>query len=112
MPNEKPTSRRDFLRGHSFGRSLLNVARGLADKAAASFDNQQNRAAGADKQIGGAAPVRHRSSSDNARIHTSRRAMACEFAVEYHAADGSDAADAALAALDLVERLEDQLSVY
>ena len=113
MPNEKPTSRRDFLRGQSLGRSLLNVARGLADKAASSFDDQQQKASGTAKAIGNSLPpVRHRSSSDNARIHTSRRAMACEFAVEYHAADGADAADAALAALDLVECLEDQLSVY
>jgi thiamine biosynthesis lipoprotein len=38
--------------------------------------------------------------------------MACEFAIQHHAADGPDAAAAALAALDLVERLEDQLSIY
>jgi FAD:protein FMN transferase len=111
MPPEKPTSRRDFLRGQSFGRSLLNVARGLADKATASLDEQQRQQEAAARSRG-ATQIRHRSSSDNARIHTSRRAMACEFAVEYHAADGADAADAALAALDLVERLEDQLSVY
>jgi thiamine biosynthesis lipoprotein len=37
--------------------------------------------------------------------------MACEFAVQYHAADGGRA-DAALSALDLVAELEDQLSVY
>jgi thiamine biosynthesis lipoprotein len=37
--------------------------------------------------------------------------MACEFAIQYHAADGGYA-DAALAGLDLVDKLEDQLSVY
>jgi thiamine biosynthesis lipoprotein len=37
--------------------------------------------------------------------------MACEFAIQYHAADGAYG-DAALAALDLVDKLEDQLSIY
>lgn len=37
--------------------------------------------------------------------------MACEFAIQYHAHDGA-AGDAALAALDLVDQLEDQLSVF
>lgn len=112
MPNEKPTSRRDFLRGNSLGRSLLNAARGLADKAVDSFDQKQLSQAGGAATPGNPTQVRHRSSSDNARIQTSRQAMACEFAIEYHAADGADAAAAALEGLDLVERLEDQLSVY
>ncbi len=38
--------------------------------------------------------------------------MACEFAVDYHAADGPDAADAVLKALELVEEIEAQLTIY
>lgn len=38
--------------------------------------------------------------------------MACEFAIEYHAADGATTGDAALAALDLVEEIEAQLTIY
>lgn len=108
MANEKPSSRRDFLRGHGVARTLLDAARGLAGKAADSFD--QKRLASPNRD--GATTVCHRSSADVAHIHTSRRAMACEFAVEYHAADGADAAAAAIAALDLVETLEGQLSIY
>jgi thiamine biosynthesis lipoprotein len=37
--------------------------------------------------------------------------MACEFAIQYHAAD-SAYADGVLAALDLIDELEDQLSIY
>ncbi len=37
--------------------------------------------------------------------------MACEFAIQYHAADGAYA-DATLEALDLIGVLEDQLSIY
>lgn len=108
MANEKPTSRRDFLRGHGVARTLLDAARGIAGKAGDSFD--QKKLPGANRD--GATTVRHRSSADDAHIHTSRRAMACEFAVQYHAADGADAASAAIDALDLVETLEGQLSIY
>ena len=38
--------------------------------------------------------------------------MACDFEIRYHATDGLEATDAALHALDLIEQLEDQLSIY
>src|SRR5690606_10221000 len=95
-------------RGHGIARTLLEAARGVAGKAADSFD--QKRLATANRD--GATTVRHQSSGDTARIQTSRRAMACEFAIEYHAADGADATAAAIAALDLVETVERQLSIY
>lgn len=107
MPDKKPTSRRDFLRGHGIARTLLDAARNVAGTAASSFDKKE-----LDSSAGNTPPPRHRSSSDTARLHASRRAMACEFAIEYHAADGAEAADAALAGLDLIEHLENQLSVY
>ena len=107
MPDKKPTSRRDFLRGHGIARTLLDAARGVAGTAASSFDKKELAAS-----TGNSTAVRHRTSADVAHIQTSRRAMACEFAIEYHAADGADAAAAALEGLDLIERLEDQLSVY
>ena len=90
MPDKKPTSRRDFLRGHGIARTLLDAARGVAGTAASSFDKKELAASS-----GNPAAVRHRSSTDVAHIQTSRRAMACEFAIEYHAADGADAAAAA-----------------
>jgi thiamine biosynthesis lipoprotein len=102
MADDKPSSRRDFLRGRSAARALLEAARGLAEGAAESFD------------AGSASPAtrrRPRFAEDTAHLYTSRRAMACEFAIQYHAADGHYA-EHALAALDLVEQLEDQLSIY
>lgn len=107
MPDKKPTSRRDFLRGHGIARTLLDAARGVAGGAASSFDKKELAASSVNPTF-----VRHRSASGAAHIYTSRRAMACEFAIEYHAADGADAASAALEGLDLIERLEDQLSIY
>src|SRR3712207_5660101 len=99
MASDKPSSRREFLRGRSAARALLDAARNFAGAAAASF-------ADADQPSASALQT-HRPSTAHAHLHTSRRAMACEFAIQHHAADGADAAEAVLAALDLVEALED-----
>lgn len=48
----------------------------------------------------------------SALIHLARRAMACEFEIYLDARQYATAADHALAALDLVDVLEDQLTVY
>ncbi|MBL9164195.1 MAG: FAD:protein FMN transferase [Planctomycetaceae bacterium] len=107
MADKKPTSRRDFLRGHGIARTLLDAARNVAGTAGSSFDKKTLAAS-----HGNSAALRHQSSGDVAHLYTSRRAMACEFAIEYHAADGADVASAALEGLDLIEQLENQLSVY
>ncbi|HKD37545.1 MAG TPA: FAD:protein FMN transferase, partial [Pirellulales bacterium] len=45
-------------------------------------------------------------------IRVGRRAMACEFEVLLNAGQYTDGAEAAVAALDLVDQLEEQLTVY
>jgi thiamine biosynthesis lipoprotein len=104
MPDDKPTSRRDFLRGRSVGRALLAAANELADRAEGAL--------GVAPPSGPTLPKSPTSSAAAAKLQVTRRAMACEFVIEHHAADGSLAADAALEALDLIERIEDQLSIY
>lgn len=104
MAGNTPSSRRDFLRGHSAGRALAEAARALADKAVPSLEN----AAPLD---GLPRPQLHRPSAV-AHLYASRRAMACEFAIQYHADQGGGAGEAALAALDLIDQLEDELSIY
>lgn len=103
MADDQPTSRRDFLRGKAAGRSLLSTIRSLAQGV-----SQARSTSGA----GSTGPRRPTSSAATAKVHASRRAMACEFAIQYHAADGPAANDAALAALDLVDALESQLTIY
>jgi thiamine biosynthesis lipoprotein len=95
MPDDKPSSRRDFLRGRSAARALLEAARGIAPELPGPPENV----------------FRRPTSSDAAHLHASRKAMACEFAIQYHAADGGYA-DATLESLDLLGVLEDQLSIY
>jgi len=46
-----------------------------------------------------------------AHVYASRRAMACEFAIQYHEVDGQLAEDS-LEAFDLIEAIEDQLTIY
>ncbi|MCC6493303.1 MAG: FAD:protein FMN transferase [Pirellulales bacterium] len=104
MPDDKPSSRRDFLRGRSAGRALVEAARALADQALPPLERLA-------PTVGPSRPTLHRPSAV-AHLYASRRAMACEFAVQYHAEDGAEASDAALAALDLIDQLEDQLSIY
>jgi thiamine biosynthesis lipoprotein len=102
MPSDKPSSRREFLHGRSAAKALLEAARTIAEPAAKSFDSSPKRIS-SDREPG---------RQPGALVHTTRRAMACEFAIQHQAAAGPEAANATLAALDLVERLENQLSIY
>ncbi len=85
-------SRRDFLQGRA-------AVRAAADQAQAWLDST-SELLGAQLATG---PVAH--------VHASRRAMACEFAVQFHQAD-TELQVEVLAAFDLIERIEDQLTIY
>jgi thiamine biosynthesis lipoprotein len=52
----------------------------------------------------------HSSGAEPYLVHYSRRAMACEFEITFNA--GTNSPGPALAALDLVEQLEDQMTVF
>jgi thiamine biosynthesis lipoprotein len=104
MPGEKPTSRRDFLRGKAAAQAVLEKMQALADRATSAFSPNVGEAASA------TGPPSKRSAG--LKLHASRRAMACEFAVQYHAADGPAATDAMLAAFDMIDQLETQLTIY
>jgi thiamine biosynthesis lipoprotein len=103
MAGDKPTSRRDFLRGKSAGRALLHAANALIDRTAAAVEPFTP---------GPANGMRGDGSAAEAMLSTSRLAMACEFAVQHYAADGPLASEAALLALNLVQELENQLSIF
>lgn len=92
MSKPEKHSRRDFLQG----RAALRVA---ADKAQELVDSASELLGAAETE----SPMAH--------IHATRRAMACEFAVQYHEAD-DDLGEAVLAAFDLIEQVEDQLTIY
>lgn len=94
-------SRRTFLKGQS-------AVRLLADKATSWMGGVESF---------GSSSELHPSNkplNELAAVHllASRRAMACDFQVQYHAADGPEATNAMVTALDIVDAIEDQLTVY
>jgi FAD:protein FMN transferase len=89
----KPT-RRDFLLGRADVPPPPRAGEGMA--------------AGPD----GPARSEDSPAADPHLIHVSRRAMACDFEVTFVAGQYPDGAEIALAALDLVDQLEEQMSVF
>ena len=92
MSSSDPTSRRNFLRGRVAGR----------DTSSESDQQSANRAATS-------------STDPTSRAYLTsvgRRAMACQFQAFFNAGQYEQAEEAAIEALDLVERIEAQLTVY
>src|SRR5436853_2182874 len=92
MADSTKTKRRDFLSGRS-------AAEALADALAPppqELSLLNPAGAGAGSHL----------------LSVSREAMACLFEIVFDAATYRDRTDAAVAALDLVQRLEDQLTVF
>jgi thiamine biosynthesis lipoprotein len=87
MTSSPRSTRRDFLQGKSAADALA----GLADR------------------VGSALPE---PGVENYLLRVARRAMACEFEFLFNAGQYPQAGEAAVAALDLVDQIEDQLTVY
>lgn len=87
------SSRRDFLKGKSAAEAIADsVHRTLPDE---DPEGQRNHDPGG-----------------SYLVHLTRRAMACEFEVQLNAGQYDHGTQLALEALDLVEALEDQMSVF
>jgi FAD:protein FMN transferase len=100
MPESHRSTRRDFLRGKAAADVLANLPVSAGN---AAEGNSLSPAAG----MGSAGP------EAAAYLTTiSRPAMACDFAVLLNAGQYPCGVESALAALDLVEELEAQLSVF
>jgi thiamine biosynthesis lipoprotein len=90
VSKESKTSRREFLKGRSAAQMLVGAAAAPAGT------------------LGTTSPTATRS----LLVHVGREAMACEFDVVLNAGQYKNGPDAAVSALDLVDRLEAQLTVY
>lgn len=104
MDRPEKSNRRQFLQGRSALGKKGDRVEPLDAKDLVSSSDSESTAELAPHNVG----------SDLARflIHLSRRAMACEFEVLVNAIDQGQSTEAALDALDLIDRLEDQLTVY
>jgi thiamine biosynthesis lipoprotein len=94
-PSPQP-SRRQFLTGRAAADALANLGSGEKFKKTESC---------ADSGF-------HVSHSEFALLSITRRLMACDFVVDFPAQPEDDSTEHALAALDLIESLEDQMTVY
>ncbi len=83
--SEQPTTRRAFLQGRSAAEALASAGQGRAEVPLAQ---------------------------PQATLTLNRRAMACDFEVRLNATSSRNDTTAAMAALDVVEALEDRLTVY
>ena len=96
MSAKRSSSRRQFLKGQAAADALADLVDGsLKDSGLA-------------EGRGGLPPVR----ADSYLVEFGRRAMACQFEIFVNAGQYPRATEAALAALDLVDELEEQLTVY
>lgn len=93
MTDPRKTNRRQFLQGRS-------AAEALVDAVDAGIDATDE-----------GMPAKYLQPSSYL-MQIERRAMACQFAVYLNAGQYQGASEAAVEALDLVEQLEDQLTVY
>ena len=103
MTSSSKNTRRDFLRGKAALDALTDSASALVE----SIDAGRGSTASAPLS---AAPSE--SASDRYQLHFKRRAMACDFEVILPAGASARAAEVPIEALDLVEALEAQLTVY
>lgn len=101
--NRPRSSRRQFLTGEAALDAVGDLGRSLADSHASAASTNANSAASGPTST--AAPRVY-------LVQYTRRAMACLFEVFLNAGQHEGAAEHAVAALDLVDRLEDQLTVY
>lgn len=96
---KRTSSRREFLRGKSAADAVEDLADGLARDRVAERPTPDPADIAAAKR-------------DSVLMHLTRAAMACEFQIFLPYDEAPSIADTAMAALDVVARLEEQLSVY
>lgn len=101
MAEKRQSTRRDFLKGKAAADRVVD----LADQAWQSSDSGTGPVAEA---------IAERPAADGPAylVEIARRAMACQFQILLNAGQYPQGTEAAMAALDLIEELEDQLSVY
>jgi thiamine biosynthesis lipoprotein len=102
MTAPRKSSRREFLKG----KSTLDALENVGDRLLAS--SPQSAATGDHPE----AFLTAQSETRSYLVELSRRAMACDFEINLNAGQHPQAPEAAVAAFDLIDRLEDQLTVY
>ena len=101
MAGKSKSNRREFLRGQSalqaFGDLILSAL------PSAEGEGPRRKATSATRSSAG---------PDHYLLHVGRRAMACEFQIFFNAGQYRQATEVALEVLDLVEKIEDELTFF
>lgn len=105
--NQPESSRRQFLTGEAAIDAVGELGRSIAERDAQRAAAERAARQAHDPSAGSDSAV-----ARGYLIQIGRRAMACSFDVFLNAGEHEGAAEHAVAALDLVDRLEDQLTVY
>ena len=113
MADKRKTSRRQFLKGESAVEAFGDMTHGTVPEPATvkrqpitPTDGVTENSSAALEQQETAEP------SGTYLLNFSRQAMACQFAIFLNAGQFHDGPERAFEALDLVEQLEDQMTVY
>ena len=96
MARKRQTTRRQFLVGHSATEALADLVTGLPPEAGPLAAGQE----------------RLKASRRSYVLEVRRSAMACDWQVLLNAGQHADATEIAIEALDRVDALEEQLSIY
>lgn len=106
MPRKR--SRRDFLKGRPAADVVADALQGAASEAQGSETPSSHRAV----PLSETAPPPNQQAGGGYLVHITRQAMACEFEVQLNAGQYADGTEMALEALDLVDAIEDRLSIF
>jgi len=117
MNQPRRATRREFFRGRATGEAKPDNVDGAAEEQLDHGGGSRDDASGGEQAASGDEATASSLDADSYLVSVCRRAMACEFAVYLNPTAPSDAmrsraTRAALDALDLVDCLEDQLTVY
>jgi thiamine biosynthesis lipoprotein len=108
MSSSNPT-RRSFLKGRAAAEALSSSLTDTVEDVKAIEDTAAVPAAAPQAST---VPKKDTSDRDSFLVSVRRRAMACEFEVQLAASRDDDSMEHIFAALDLVESLETQMTVY
>ena len=112
MSTPRRATRRDFLKGKAAAEAVADLAAG----GSAEDNGSGNGGAETESTCRGAWTDESTPANPHGEpsylVTVSRQAMACDFAIYLNAGQQADGTDTALEALDLVDQLEDQLTVY
>jgi thiamine biosynthesis lipoprotein len=109
MPPQRKSNRREFFKARAAIEALADALPPVAEHPTSATSRGSSSQCRLDPPTEAATPP---DGLPSYLIRVGRRAMACDFEVLLNAGQYADGTEVAVVALDLVDRLEDQLTVY